>query len=403
MFELVAKDVHMNQSAQDKTQAIKSIAQALVEAGFVEEGYGEGMLQREQQAATYLDNGIAIPHGTTTTRYLVKKTGVQVFHFPQGVKWGDEDQLAYVAIGIAASSDEHLELLRQLTRVLGDDDVEDRLKQVKSADDIVAILTGKSEAASDEIIVDTSLMMLDIPADSLQTLQALNASRLQKIAAVNTAFLTSVIEHQPSYLGEGIWLSDSAQGNLKNAVAISRPTNALTEQDKPVNLLMTISSVNDAFSPIIDKLAQLLFNRQAKTLLNAGAQTLAQFFDVNVSLPPSTLESAPSSTPVEADVASVEDTQEGFSRELTVLNPHGLHTRPSSVLIKVIKAFKSTVKVTNLSGSNKPVNAASLIKVVALGAKKGDRLLFTAEGPDAQQVLDAIEKAMAEGLGEGVE
>jgi phosphocarrier protein FPr len=46
----------------------------------------------------------------------VLKTGVQVYQFPQGVTWG-EGQTAYVAIGIAASSDEHLGLLRQLTHV----------------------------------------------------------------------------------------------------------------------------------------------------------------------------------------------------------------------------------------------------------------------------------------------
>jgi phosphocarrier protein FPr len=46
----------------------------------------------------------------------VLKTGVQVYQFPQGVTWGE---VAYVAIGIAASSDEH-GLLRQLTRLSDD-------------------------------------------------------------------------------------------------------------------------------------------------------------------------------------------------------------------------------------------------------------------------------------------
>ncbi|MFP1591653.1 PTS sugar transporter subunit IIA [Escherichia coli] len=55
-------------------------------------------------------------------RDQVLKTGVQVFQFPEGVTWGD-GQVAYVAIGIAASSDEHLGLLRELTHVLSDDSV----------------------------------------------------------------------------------------------------------------------------------------------------------------------------------------------------------------------------------------------------------------------------------------
>ena len=46
----------------------------------------------------------------------------------------------------------------------------------------------------------------------------------------------------------------------------------------------------------------------------------------------------------------------------------------------------------------KPANGRSLMKVVALGVKKGHRLRFTAQGEDAQQALDAIGEAIAAGL-----
>ena len=111
MLQLTQDDIYLNQQADNKQEAIKKIAHALTEKKYVEEGYVNGMLERESQAATYLGSGIAIPHGTTTTRHLVKKTGVQVFCFPEGVAWGDDGEKAYIAIGIAASSDEHLKLL----------------------------------------------------------------------------------------------------------------------------------------------------------------------------------------------------------------------------------------------------------------------------------------------------
>ncbi|MGQ7186058.1 HPr family phosphocarrier protein, partial [Escherichia sp. HC-CC] len=49
----------------------------------------------------------------------------------------------------------------------------------------------------------------------------------------------------------------------------------------------------------------------------------------------------------------------------------------------------------------KPANGRSLMKVVALGVKKGHRLRFTAQGADAEQALKAIGDAIAAGLGEG--
>lgn len=275
MFHLQKEDVHLNEHAENKAAAIKKIAAALNAAGYVEEGYVEGMLEREEQAATYLGVGIAIPHGTPKTRDLVKKTGVQVFHFPDGIVWGDdEDEKAYIAVGIAASSDEHLTLLRQLARVLGDDDdVESKIAKIKNAEDVIAILTGES-APSSSVIINHETLLLDIPADSLSTLQALNASRLKKLAAVNTAFISHVLDTKPSYLGEGVWLSDAREGNLKNAVVVSRPAEKITEEDVPVAVLLTISAENDAINHIIDKLALLAFNDQLAKLHSADATQL---------------------------------------------------------------------------------------------------------------------------------
>lgn len=126
MFKLSVQDIHPGEQASNKEEAIRKIAASLVQAGNVAEGYVNGMLAREQQTSTFLGNGIAIPHGTTDTRDQVLKTGVQVYQFPQGILWG-EGQVAYVAIGIAASGDEHLGLLRQLTHVLSDDAVAEQM------------------------------------------------------------------------------------------------------------------------------------------------------------------------------------------------------------------------------------------------------------------------------------
>ncbi|GDE61688.1 multiphosphoryl transfer protein [Escherichia coli] len=82
-------------------------------------------------------------------------------------------------------------------------------------------------------------------------------------------------------------------------------------------------------------------------------------------------------------------------------NEHGLHARPGTMLVNTIKQFNSDITVTNLDGTGKPANGRSLMKVVALGVKKGHRLRFTAQGADAEQALKAIGDAIAAGLGEG--
>ena len=399
MFHLVKEDIHLNEQATNKTEAIKKVAAALTSAGFVEEGYVDGMLEREAQAATYLGIGLAIPHGTTKTRHLVKKTGVQVFCFPNGVEWGDDGEKAYLAIGIAASSDEHLELLRQLTHVLSADGIEERIKNIKSTDEAIAILTGKPSIEDSQFNINESSLLLDIPADSLGTLQALNASRLKRQNAVNTNFIACVLENKPNYLGNGVWFNDSKEGNLKNAIAISRTISDLNEDGKPVKLLITMSMINDAIADVVNNLASLAFNKKLDLLLSANIEKIIDLLLSNHESSVSNLPETESSTTNQTS----DTNNQVLTREFIVPNANGLHTRPSSVLVKLVKEFKSKVTVANLDGKAEPVSATSLMKIVAVGAKKGSRLQFTAVGDDATQALDAIGKAIESGLGEGTE
>ncbi|EOU9561347.1 fused PTS fructose transporter subunit IIA/HPr protein [Cronobacter dublinensis] len=375
MFQLSVQDIHPGAQAGNKEAAIRQVADALVNAGNVSAGYVDGMLAREQQTSTFLGNGIAIPHGTTDTRDQVLKTGVQVFQFPQGVAWG-EDQIAYVAIGIAASSDEHLGLLRQLTHVLSDDAIAEQLKTATTAEELRALLMGEKQSAGMKLDNDT--ITLDVAATSLVTLQALNAGRLSEAGAVDAEFVSQVINAKPLNLGQGVWLADSPQGNLTSAVAVSRPVQPFTQDGETVGLLLSVAVADDQPLQVLGRVSELLIAGKAERLLNADAATLLSLLT--------------------SDEALADDV---LSAEFTVRNEHGLHARPGTVLVNTIKQFSSDVTVTNLDGSGKPANGRSLMKVVALGVKKGHRLRFTAQGDDAQAALDAIGEAINAGLGEG--
>ncbi|EBX1107865.1 TPA: fused PTS fructose transporter subunit IIA/HPr protein [Salmonella enterica] len=375
MFQLSVQDIHPGEQAGNKEEAIRQIAAALAQAGNVAGGYVDGMLAREQQTSTFLGNGIAIPHGTTDTRDQVLKTGVQVFQFPQGVTWG-EGQVAYVAIGIAASSDEHLGLLRQLTHVLSDDSVAEQLKSATTVEELRALLMGEKQ--SEQLKLDNETMTLDVIASSLVTLQALNAARLKEAGAVDAAFVAKTINDSPMNLGQGIWLNDSAEGNLRSAVAVSRATQAFDVEGEKAALLVTVAMNDEQPIAVLKRLGDLLLNNKADRLLSADAATLLALLTSDDAL-----------------------TDDVLSAEFVVRNEHGLHARPGTMLVNTIKQFNSEITVTNLDGTGKPANGRSLMKVVALGVKKGHRLRFTAQGEDAEQALKAIGDAIAAGLGEG--
>ncbi|SCC64451.1 fused PTS fructose transporter subunit IIA/HPr protein [Kosakonia oryziphila] len=376
MFQLSVQDIHPGQQAGNKEEAIRQIAAALAAAGNVADGYVNGMLAREQQTSTYLGNGIAIPHGTTDTRDQVLKTGVKVFQFPQGILWS-EGQVAYVAIGIAASSDEHLGLLRQLTHVLSDDDVAAQLQSATTAEELRALLMGEKQREA--LKLDNDTLTLDVAASDLLTLQALNAARLKEAGAVDAAYVTRAINEKPLNLGQGIWLNDSAEGNLLSAVAVSRAETPFDVEGEQVALLVSVAMADEQPVAVLKRLGDLLLENKADSLLNADAATLLALLT--------------------SDDAMTGDV---LSDEFVVRNEHGLHARPGTMLVNTIKQFTSEITVTNLDGTGKPANGRSLMKVVALGVKKGHRLRFTAQGSDAEQALKAIGEAIAAGLGEGV-
>lgn len=384
MFQLSQQDIHIAAKAENKLDAIKQVAAALTAKGCVDAGYVDGMLQREQQTSTFLGNGIAIPHGTTDTRHLVKKTGIQVFQFPQGIDWGD-GQLAYVVIGIAASSDEHLSLLRQLTHVLSDESVTDKLAKTTSADELRSLLMAENKPA--ELVFNNSMISLDVKANNLTVLQAVNLGNLQQAEAISADFITDIMTKPALNLGQGVWFNDSHNGNQKSAIAISRASEPFSINGEKVAVMITISMVDAQPQPILDSLIKLINDQKVELLLNASDQSAIV---------------ALLSGQTTSDTSSSNETQgDTLSAEFIVRNEHGLHARPGAMLVNTIKKFTSNITVANLDGTGNPVNGRSLMKVVALGVKKGHKLRFTASGADAQAALSAIGEAIENGLGEG--
>ena len=377
MLELSESNIHLNANAADKQQAIEMAASALVQADNVENGYLQGMLAREQQTSTFLGNGIAIPHGTLDTRSRVKKTGVQVFQFPQGIEWG-EGNIAYVVIGIAARSDEHLSLLRQLTHVLSDEDTAAKLAKITDVTEFRAILMGE---AIEPFEIPAANISLDVDTQSLLTLVAINAGQLQVQSAVENRFISEVINNAALPLGKGLWVTDSVVGNVKNALAFSRAKTIFSHNGKAVKGVITVAAVSDQINPT---LARLLDDDVQTTLLNGNSTEIL---------------TALLGSENEVEAQSVEGAVVGT---FTVRNEHGLHARPSANLVNEVKKFTSKITVQNITRESEVVSAKSLMKIVALGVTQGHRLRFVAEGEDAKQAIEALGKVIADGLGENV-
>lgn len=373
MLELTRNDVRLNGVAQTKEEAIQQMVDEMVSSDLVTPEYVKGMQQRELQTSTFLGNGIAIPHGTPETRSDVKQTAVKVIRFPNGLDWG-EGQIAHTIIGIAAKSDEHLDILRQLTHVITDDALSEQLHTTPSAENVISILKG--EKLEPTLRIDPCAIRMDASVQSLGEACALAGAMLKGEGYILAGEQSRLLAQEPLNFGAGIWLTTDMTDSATPGVAVVSPLKA--NQTEEFRLLISLTTHGRTHKKLYDRLLQLKRDQQLHQLTVAKtASSLASLLKM---------------TAIEGD-----------SIEIRLPIEHGLHARPAANLSKLIKAMDSDVWVTNLDGDGTPVLGTSVARLINLGAALGHCLRFTVTQSDnSNALLQQISDAVTEGLGDPV-
>lgn len=123
---------------ESKEEAIRRAGRILHESGYVDAVYIDAMIARENLTTTYMGMGLAIPHGTSEAKAAVKKSGIAVLQYPEGVDFDGEK--AHLIIGIAGVGDAHLEILAKVSETLEDEEVLERLSKSGTAEEIYKTL-----------------------------------------------------------------------------------------------------------------------------------------------------------------------------------------------------------------------------------------------------------------------
>ncbi len=123
---LIKESILTNKEFSDNKEATVAAGNLLLENGYIQKEYIQSMLEKldTQSFATYIGNGVAIPHGMSEGSKYVIDTGISVIQVPEGVGWNEEK--AYIIVGIAANSDDHMNVLASLADAI--EDIEDAKK-----------------------------------------------------------------------------------------------------------------------------------------------------------------------------------------------------------------------------------------------------------------------------------
>ncbi|MBI6954469.1 phosphoenolpyruvate--protein phosphotransferase [Pseudomonas sp. CCOS 191] len=374
MLELAVEQIAMGQRAADKGEALALLADRLVADGLVAEGYLAGLQAREAQGSTFLGQGIAIPHGTPQTRELVFATGVRLLQFPDGVDWGD-GQIVYLAIGIAARSDEHLRLLQLLTRALGETDLAEALRRSGSAEALLKLLQG----APRELALDAQLVGLNLAAEDFDELAWRGARLLQRAGCADSGFAAVLQQTEPLPLGEGLWWLHSEREVRQPGLAFVTPQQPLRYRDQPLNGLFCLASLGAAHQALLERLCEVLIEGRGQMLYQATSSRAV------------------------LEVLGGEAPADWPSARIVLANAHGLHARPAKVLAQLAKGFEGEIRIRLHDSAQPAVSVKSLSKLLSLGARRGQVLELIAEPDIAADALPVLLAAIEQGLGEEVD
>ena len=137
---LEKKNIVLNCKPVSPEEAIKAVGKRMVESGYVEESYIQGMLDREASFSVAIGSHVAIPHGTEESRKAIKKTGLIVMTYPEGIQWGDE--LVRLVVGIASTGEDHLGILGKIVEVAETEEDTDKLVDTAGVDQLYKLLNG---------------------------------------------------------------------------------------------------------------------------------------------------------------------------------------------------------------------------------------------------------------------
>ncbi|MGE5789579.1 MAG: HPr family phosphocarrier protein [Syntrophaceae bacterium] len=86
-----------------------------------------------------------------------------------------------------------------------------------------------------------------------------------------------------------------------------------------------------------------------------------------------------------------------IKKTLTIKNELGLHARSAAMIVRVLERYRSSVF---LERDGNQVDARSLLDILTLACPKDSRIVVRADGDDAREAVDSIEKLVDDKFGE---
>ena len=77
-----------------------------------------------------------------------------------------------------------------------------------------------------------------------------------------------------------------------------------------------------------------------------------------------------------------------ISKDYIVIDPHGMHARPATALLRLARQYKSDF---SLKKDGRLIQMKSMLNILSVAAKCGDTISILAEGEDETDAISAFD------------
>jgi len=136
---LAKKNITLGLEPVKKDEAIKQAGELLIKDGYAKDQYLDEMYERETIISTYIGKGVAIPHGISENKKVVKHSGIVILQYPKGIEYNGHT--CYLVIGVAGKYQDHLRMLAKIAQAISNDEIAQKLHTTTDIDFVYKTFT----------------------------------------------------------------------------------------------------------------------------------------------------------------------------------------------------------------------------------------------------------------------
>lgn len=259
---LEKKNIVLNCKSVTPEEAIRACGRLMLENGCIEEGYIQAMLDRDKSASVAVGSHVAIPHGAGESRKFVKKTGLAVMTYPDGIDWNGEK--VRLVIAIASKDEEHLEILKRVAAMATDEEAADRLVDSADLNTLYACLNGLDADKVKRPLLEEKNIVLNCKSVTPEEAIKACGKLMVESGYASYDYIQSMLERDgisPVAIGGHVAIPHGTSGSQKfikrTGLVVMTYPDGIQWADKLVRLVVGIAPIGNEHVGILDRIVEL--------------------------------------------------------------------------------------------------------------------------------------------------